>query len=100
MRKPPSDDDKIVKLKAHVDAAETMRQIMDHPAYAGFFNAYEQALADKMLTAPVLDDDARRSAAIELQILKKFRRHLADVAQRGERAKNKLEELEKKTNAG
>jgi hypothetical protein len=100
MRKPLDKDAKILKWRQHLDAAETMRAIMEHPAYAGFFNAYDAEITNKMRNAVIEDDTTRRNAAIELMVLNKFRSHLADVAQRGERAKRELEAMEAEQNAG
>lgn len=100
MKKPRTTDDVVVKLRQHIDAADTLRTLIEHPAFSGFFNAFEQALIDKMRGAAVLDDDTRRAAAIELNILAQFRKHISDVTVRGARCANKLDELEENKNAG
>lgn len=100
MRKPLDKETKILKWRQHLDAAETMRAIMEHPAYAGFFNAYDAEITNKMRNAVIEDDATRRAAAIELSILNKLRQHLADVAQRGERAKRELDAIEAEKNVG
>ena len=100
MRKPPDKDEKVVKLQGHLEAGETLRPILEHPATAGFFNAEIARLTDKMRDAVIEDDATRRNAAIELNILGKFRMHLSDVAHRADRARLELEKLEKDANAG
>lgn len=100
MKKAIDVDDKIVRLRGHLDAAETLRGLMQHPAYSGFFNDYELQLTRRMRDAIIEDDATRRSAAIELSILNKFRMHLSDVATRGDRARRELELIEEKVNAG
>ena len=94
-----SPDDKIVKLQAHVDAAETLRALIEHPAYSGFFNGYQQSLTAEMCNAAIEDDTARRNAAVKLSVLHAFRSHIAGVAIRGERAAKELIKLEEKNNA-
>jgi hypothetical protein len=91
-------DDKIVRLRGHLEAADTLRGLLEHPAYYGFFTAYEADIMRKMRDAIIEDDASRRAAAVELSILNKFRMHLADVATRGDRARKELERLEAKSN--
>ena len=100
MKKPRDKDDVVVKLRAHLEAGDTLKPILEHPATAGFFNAEIARLTMKMRDAVIEDDATRRNAAIELNILGKFRMHLTDVAHRAQRARAELEKLEKQNDAG
>lgn len=99
MRKPRSKDEVVVKLRQHIDAAETLRPLLEHPAFSGFFNAEKADLIAEMVNAKPTDDATRRDAAMRLATLEKFRTHLINVLTAGERAARGIKEIEDKANA-
>lgn len=98
-----SKDDIVVRLRAHIEAGDTLRALIEHPAYSGFFNAMEAEYTQEMRNARLEDDAGRRNAAIKLNMLAIFRQHMSDVATRAKSARAKLETIEKaegENNAG
>lgn len=100
MKKPRSKDDVVVKLRAHVDAGDTLKHLIEHPAFSGFFNAERAEIVAEMVGATLEQDDVRRNAAVRLSLLDKFRTHLTNVVTRADRARRELDKLEDEKNAG
>lgn len=100
MKKPRTKDDVVVKLRAHIDAGDTLKALIEHPAFSGFFNAERAGIIAEMVNAQVSEDTIRRDAAIRLAMLDKFRTHLTNVVTTAERAKKALDKLEDEKNAG
>ena len=78
-------------LSRAVDAAERLRPLFSDPAVQAFFDDQEQRLIDAMVDAKPSDDEARRDAAIELQVWRKIRTGITKQIQNGPRALKKLE---------
>ncbi len=70
---------------------ERFRTFVADPDVAAFFDGYEKRLVEAMLSAVAADDDARRSAALQINAMREFRNFLTTGVFVGSQAREILE---------
>lgn len=67
------------------------RVLLQDSVVIDLLRGMERSAVDSMVDAPVLDDDARRSAALIVKVLRDFRTQLEHIATEGQHAQLRID---------
>jgi len=70
---------------------ERFRSFVADPDVAAFFKAYEADRIERLLRAGAADDDARRSAALEINAMREFKSFITSAIAAGDHASTILQ---------
>ena len=85
--------ERIAKHRIERDTADKLRALFTEDV-SGFLDEVRKGCVEAMVAAPIDDDEARRRAAMYLQILADFRSHMQREINKGVDAQRQIEKLE------
>lgn len=80
-------------LQLAVDRRNDLEALYKSPHIQDWFRETERALTERMLAADPTNDEQRRGAALQVQVLRQLAAFLSGAIARGERAEEQLERV-------
>lgn len=80
---------------SQADRGYSAQLLIDNDVVMAWFAEYRASLVNKMLSAPISDDQTRRDAAVEIGVVDRLRNHLGHEASLGRKASSEIEKGKK-----
>lgn len=77
------------RAQEQIDRGLAAERLIEDAVVIAYLDAEHRRFVDEMISAPVADDETRRSAALKLQALKDLRSHLQTEAALGRKQQEK-----------
>lgn len=77
------------RAQDQIERGMAAARLIEDAVVISFFESEHRRIVEEMITAPISDDESRRSAALKLQALRDLRSHLETTAAFGRNQQEK-----------